>query len=1112
MAQPLLTQPTGWSRQSLGMLVLCMLLLVSCRLVSGQQETIGPMPPYPPANYNYTNVTIGVLLDDPVQSNITYTLMSMLYALLITEGQGIIDLPGSNNKLHVQLVAYDSQCTQTGGLDTAVKLVNMHPPPVAILGPQCSSAASMAAALTGLPEYQIPTISMNAASNVLSDKSTYPTFCRTITTVTVEAYDLAVAMLEFGFTQVAAIYSNDNFGNTFATALEAYTAQFNIDLQTIEIETVADDSTLTATTPAIVAAVDAAVATGYKTFLIYTADEIQALYLFNRFYDLGYSGAQPSAQGYSWLTGSAMADPVIALNMSQLAFGTLLDNSVPTTNDPSYLATFADAVANYGLTVDNPGTNATAPDMLDAMSTILRGIQALLAANASSAADPLGALLGPTNGMQLYDFMIAQRFQGIDGFVEFDVNGDRVVASAPQALFSVQADGQLPTIATITANNSLLPINASTLQQSLNQLNILWPGGSSVIPATPLTMYTLKGGDPLSVSISQPLVILAAFVCLTGGQLTNILVEQTVFEANRKTKGLNHWSLFTALSLALIAIWVPHALLAASYEVSVPAAQPPVRTLIVPQSPKLQLSLPFMVIGVVPAVLCTLCCILVVSSRFPLTRRLNRVAGVTVSSAPEHSVSVSSRRSLVGPSDTKQAVGASPQTVKHSTHADADALQYDPILPGSDDESPTAALTGSTPTDVSNSADMTLRQQVHVLKDRFCRRIVCSGMLLSAAIIGSKQFAYYGMTGTNVRFVLQPYMEIVMSVVTTVICIVAVLIVFHARIHRIAASVLLVVAVVVFEWCLPVFVGTQAKYYCPAASNCVDQRYGPLKRTTVSVNVITIVCCCLAAITAAVLVNLLINRNQLSRNTLGVAVAKLQATVQKYATEVKGYERQVRKQQSIIGSHQHTIHSINLLRPFHRPYAQDLLDVAPLHPTAGATDANTGNQKLTSSSNDPVTRLPLSSVLHHPYLLELLKDVAVQRHTLESLLFYLDASRYGNVDSSARRYEVATRMMFLYVHAGSSHQINIGQTLRAAVESQYRSASPRDCPADLFEGARAEIYHVIKNNEYAELQRSPTFTAALSQLEGATAQLLATPHRLTTRTSAMRTGTPTMVG
>jgi hypothetical protein len=63
-------------------------------------------------------------------------------------------------------------------------------------------------------------------------------------------------------------------------------------------------------------------------------------------------------------------------------------------------------------------------------------------------------------------------------------------------------------------------------------------------------------------------------------------------------------------------------------------------------------------------------------------------------------------------------------------------------------------------------------------------------------------------------------------------------------------------------------------------------------------------------------------------------------------------------------------------------------------------------------------------IVAHPATLELLKDVMVQNHTLESLSFYLDVQVFKNM-KKAKRHAIVPDLIQTYVKKGSNFEVNI---------------------------------------------------------------------------------------
>lgn len=114
-----------------------------------------------------------------------------------------------------------------------------------------------------------------------------------------------------------------------------------------------------------------------------------------------------------------------------------------------------------------------------------------------------------------------------------------------------------------------------------------------------------------------------------------------------------------------------------------------------------------------------------------------------------------------------------------------------------------------------------------------------------------------------------------------------------------------------------------------------------------------------------------------------------------------------------------------------------------------------------SESNLPIKTISFHQMLSHPCCIEVFKEVALKKRSLENLTFYLLARKYSTLGSPLLRRFVAKQLYNTFIVAGSREELNLSTSQRKSIESRINQ---EEFDADLFFEAEQECFRLMEAN------------------------------------------------
>ena len=142
----------------------------------------------------------------------------------------------------------------------------------------------------------------------------------------------------------------------------------------------------------------------------------------------------------------------------------------------------------------------------------------------------------------------------------------------------------------------------------------------------------------------------------------------------------------------------------------------------------------------------------------------------------------------------------------------------------------------------------------------------------------------------------------------------------------------------------------------------------------------------------------------------------------------------------------------------------------------------TSSTTSTSCSRSDFARF-LPRFLCDPICIEIIKDELNRLHSVENIMFYLDARRYGTIRSGELRKKMAIDMYRIYIQEGAKEQVNISFNLVQAIKAALLGTN--NAPStDLFASAAQEVLKLITTNLTNLMNGTPVFRLCLQIIEG----------------------------
>eukprot|EP00291_Cryptomonas_curvata_P011516 CAMPEP_0172178518 /NCGR_PEP_ID=MMETSP1050-20130122/16085_1 /TAXON_ID=233186 /ORGANISM="Cryptomonas curvata, Strain CCAP979/52" /LENGTH=342 /DNA_ID=CAMNT_0012851255 /DNA_START=218 /DNA_END=1243 /DNA_ORIENTATION=+ len=172
---------------------------------------------------------------------------------------------------------------------------------ISIVGPDLSEIAAAVAVIAGLG--QTPVTSYFAVSTTLSDKSKFPYFSRTVPVESFNMVGMASIIKSFGWKQCAVLYSDSEYGNSFAAEFQQHAAKAGITILISQKFKNADQKS-------VIASVESVKNSGARVFVFLAQGSVN---LEGALLGANISGIG-GQDGYAWIAGElGNKDPELIL-------------------------------------------------------------------------------------------------------------------------------------------------------------------------------------------------------------------------------------------------------------------------------------------------------------------------------------------------------------------------------------------------------------------------------------------------------------------------------------------------------------------------------------------------------------------------------------------------------------------------------------------------------------------------------------------------------------------------------------------------------------------------------------------------------------------------------
>eukprot|EP00026_Physarum_polycephalum_P004663 Phypoly_transcript_04685.p1 GENE.Phypoly_transcript_04685~~Phypoly_transcript_04685.p1 ORF type:complete len:680 (+),score=71.09 Phypoly_transcript_04685:224-2041(+) len=338
-----------------------------------------------------------------------------------------------------------------------------------------------------------------ATSYLLSDKTEYPFFLRTMPSDRVEMDTIIALFKKFSWKQGIIVYSDDDFGGGFQM-LTTMAAQQNITFYAVSVPTIANETYQVNDT--VNSVINIMKQRSCRIFVYYTQAAC-GMAVRTSMYNLGYTG-----KDYVNILTVPIAGPLISIQHSHID-----DGAIGMTIDGPSNSVYKDLYAKWKT---NPDITSQYPlFFIPNLITDWLGVDALLTlAYAADALLKAGTPFDEVKGETLLKACLSSNFTGTTGQVFFDKNGDRY---GDLALYSIYSNESIP-----------VGYYSSSTQQIVQSRDFLWAGYSTIVPG--------DGSDLLPIVLgSQAVKIIFAIlvgicVLIAASIMIFLLVRPMAFQ------------------------------------------------------------------------------------------------------------------------------------------------------------------------------------------------------------------------------------------------------------------------------------------------------------------------------------------------------------------------------------------------------------------------------------------------------------------------------------------------------------------------------------------------------------------------------------------------------
>eukprot|EP00250_Pteridium_aquilinum_P021124 c25034_g1_i2 orf=601-3321(-) len=378
---------------------------------------------------------------------------------------------------------------------------------VAVVGPQSTVVSHFVAHMGGAT--QVPLVSFAATDPTLSELQ-YPYFFRIAHTDAVQMQAIASLIGHYGWREVVALYTDDDFGTNGAAALSD--ALVPVGARLVQKAALVPGSNTTT----IGSILTELAAMQTRIFVVHMPQSL-ALMLFSEAKHLGMMST-----GYVWIVSDSMTGTLGSTELDATALDTLqgvVGLRGYYSQDSSQLQSFLSEWSNFSTGGnDSVYLNLYGLFAYDAVWMIAHALDSylkeglnftfkgpIISPNDTGGASELAQLSVLQDGPLLRTHILQTKFDGTSGFIQVDSKGD-LVRSAFEIINIV---GERLHVVGYWTNETQLSVSPPTdasldplgsIKSEAASLQILWPGNSS---ETPRGWVLPKNGRPLKIAVPK---------------------------------------------------------------------------------------------------------------------------------------------------------------------------------------------------------------------------------------------------------------------------------------------------------------------------------------------------------------------------------------------------------------------------------------------------------------------------------------------------------------------------------------------------------------------------------------------------------------------------------
>eukprot|EP00250_Pteridium_aquilinum_P021125 c25034_g1_i3 orf=597-3347(-) len=400
----------------------------------------------------------------------------------------------NGRKLAVQML--DTNCNAFEGAADAMELFQKDV--VAVVGPQSTAVSHFVAHMGGAT--QVPLVSFAATDPTLSEFQ-YPYFFRIAHTDAVQMQAIASLIGHYGWREVVALYTDDDFGTNGAAALSD--ALVPVGARLVQKAALVPGSNTTT----IGSILTELAAMQTRIFVVHMPQSL-ALMLFSEAKHLGMMST-----GYVWIVSDSMTGTLGSTELDATALDTLqgvVGLRGYYSQDSSQLQSFLSEWSNFSTGGnDSVYLNLYGLFAYDAVWMIAHALDSylkeglnftfkgpIISPNDTGGVPGLAQLSILQGGPLLRIHILQTKFDGTSGIIQVDSKGDLVRS----AFEIVNIVGERLRVVGYWTNETQLSVSLPYTATEAALLQVLWPGNSS---ETPRGWVPPKNGRPLKIAVPK---------------------------------------------------------------------------------------------------------------------------------------------------------------------------------------------------------------------------------------------------------------------------------------------------------------------------------------------------------------------------------------------------------------------------------------------------------------------------------------------------------------------------------------------------------------------------------------------------------------------------------